>query len=264
MNTIAGVKIFNLFPYQAPAGTVFTPRQIPAGKQEIEVIVSGYGSLAVADEKIRLVPGTAAWFCAEEWIHIESDPDEPYHTVVFIFEPAGASDYRGTFAFEWESPASCGNFCQTALECFLLKNFPPEYFGECLYGRMVWEAECSRRRRALRSMPSGLEQALRYARGHYAEPVTVADIAAACDCSISHLHALFQHHLGVSPFQYILKRRLDRACRLLAETSLSIKEVCEDCGFSDIKNFCAYFKRNHRLTPSEYRRLTEGSRNPEN
>ncbi len=67
-----------------------------------------------------------------------------------------------------------------------------------------------------------------------------------------YLRKLFAKHLGTSPKQYILSRRITLACRLLSESALSVTQVALESGFSGPYHFCRAFKARTGETPTEY------------
>lgn len=62
--------------------------------------------------------------------------------------------------------------------------------------------------------------------------------------------------MGIS--EYIIKHRLEYACKLLDTTTLSISEVAEQSGFKHSRNFSTVFKNATGMTPSDYRKRNEG------
>ena len=60
--------------------------------------------------------------------------------------------------------------------------------------------------------------------------------------------------LGISPKAEILRVRLDRVCRLLAESDLSLAEVAEKAGFEHPEYMSRLFKKKMAMTPGEFRR----------
>ena len=60
----------------------------------------------------------------------------------------------------------------------------------------------------------------------YAEPLTVADLAAAARLSPAHFSREFRAAFGESPHQYLLTRRLERAAALLRTTDWSVADIC--------------------------------------
>ncbi len=65
---------------------------------------------------------------------------------------------------------------------------------------------------------------------------------------------LFKKHMGVTPHEYILRRRLETAQLLLKHSTLSIKEIAERLVFSDQYHFSNYFKKRLGLSPSQFRK----------
>ena len=72
---------------------------------------------------------------------------------------------------------------------------------------------------------------------------------------------MFSKVLGVTPHQYLLRVRLRRAARLLADDSRSITDVAFDAGFADLSNFVRTFHRAAGVSPREFRRASKGQRN---
>lgn len=77
-------------------------------------------------------------------------------------------------------------------------------------------------------------------------------IAKQCNISEVYLRKLFIKEFGVSPKQYIITLRINKACQLLTDGLLKISAVSEECGFSNPYHFCRLFKEKTGLTPSEF------------
>lgn len=84
---------------------------------------------------------------------------------------------------------------------------------------------------------------------------TVARLAARLGVSDRHLRRIFDSHLGLSPLQYLLTRKLLIAKQLLADTALPITQVAQASGFSSQRRFNAAFLAHYRLNPTQMRRL---------
>ena len=79
-----------------------------------------------------------------------------------------------------------------------------------------------------------LQRARDLADGRYAEPLTVADLAAAARLSPAPFRREFRKACGVSPHPYLLTRRLERAASLLRSTDWSVARVCVSVGLTSI------------------------------
>jgi AraC family transcriptional regulator len=91
-------------------------------------------------------------------------------------------------------------------------------------------------------------------------PLDLATIAGAAELSAFHFLRLFARVLGVTPHQYLVRSRLRRAARLLAEDCGAITQVALDAGFNDLSNFVRTFHRAARVSPRAFRRAAKGDR----
>ncbi len=67
-----------------------------------------------------------------------------------------------------------------------------------------------------------------------------------------YLRKLFLKELNVTPKQYVLKMRMQKAKQLLIDTPYSVTAIAEECGFSSLYHFCRAFKQHTGLSPTEY------------
>lgn len=83
--------------------------------------------------------------------------------------------------------------------------------------------------------------------------------AMACQIGVSpsHLLRLFKQYTGVTPRQYILRLRIDKACALLRQTNARILEIAYHTGFQSLSNFHRCFKEQMGVSPKQYRQLGE-------
>jgi AraC family transcriptional regulator len=83
---------------------------------------------------------------------------------------------------------------------------------------------------------------------------TLDELAAAANFSKFHFHRLFLALVGETPFQFILRVRLERAASLILSNSRdSITDIALKCGFTDISIFSRNFKSYFRKSASQYR-----------
>ena len=92
------------------------------------------------------------------------------------------------------------------------------------------------------------------------EPINLDRAAKAADLSAFHFLRLFSGVLGVTPHQYLVRARLRRAARLLAQDERPITDVAFDVGFGDLSNFVRTFHRAAGVSPRSFRRAAQGDR----
>ncbi len=83
---------------------------------------------------------------------------------------------------------------------------------------------------------------------------TITNTVLAKKAGISEVYfrKLFLKTYGISPRQYILEKRIEKAKQLLLNSSSSVTKVSTECGFSSLYLFCRTFKERTGLTPTEY------------
>ena len=98
-----------------------------------------------------------------------------------------------------------------------------------------------------------LARAVDYVEAHLAEPIRMEDLASVACLSLVHFSRAFKTATGQSPHAHLTARRVARAKRLLAETSLSIMHVGHACGFNSPTHFAATFRARTGASPTQYR-----------
>ncbi|SFQ67246.1 AraC-type DNA-binding protein [Amycolatopsis arida] len=88
---------------------------------------------------------------------------------------------------------------------------------------------------------------------HFAEPLTVADLAAVAGCSREHFIRLFAAAYGETPKAYLARRRIERAKDLLRAANLTVTEICLLVGFTSLGTFSRRFTELVGTSPTEYR-----------
>ena len=95
---------------------------------------------------------------------------------------------------------------------------------------------------------------------HATEPIDLARVAAHAGASPFHFLRSFSQVLGVTPHQYLVRSRLRRAARLLAEPERAITDIAMDVGFNDLSNFVRTFHRAAGVSPRGFRKAAQGDR----
>ncbi len=99
-----------------------------------------------------------------------------------------------------------------------------------------------------------LKHVLSFIRGAYDRPISLEEMAAAADMSPQYFCTFFKQMTDKTPFSYVNAYRIERACRKLLGTDLSVTEIAYSCGFNDLSYFIKTFKAEKGMTPRAFRR----------
>lgn len=83
--------------------------------------------------------------------------------------------------------------------------------------------------------------------------VSLSQLAAEHDISVSHLQKLFKQIYGMPIYHYIREYRLEQASVELTTSGKRITEIAQDAGYDNASKFTAAFKKRYGVTPSQYR-----------
>lgn len=87
----------------------------------------------------------------------------------------------------------------------------------------------------------------------FAQPLSVVDLAARANLSVSQFERQFKRRFATTPLKYIMKVRIDAACQLLAKSDSTIAQVARSTGFYDQSHFTHQFVRSKGMTPRTWR-----------
>lgn len=98
-----------------------------------------------------------------------------------------------------------------------------------------------------------VRQAKNYIDSSVNRKLTVRDVADAISIHDRYLYSLFLQYEGISPKEYILRRKVETATDLLENTPLSVMEIASAVGFPDVYSFSKLFKTKTGVAPTKYR-----------
>ena len=93
----------------------------------------------------------------------------------------------------------------------------------------------------------------RYIATAFRSPISLSEIASRYGYSEDYTIKLFKKEYGTTPYQYLIKKRLQEAERLLTTTANSVEEISRSVGYNDFSTFYRDFKKRFGISPSEIR-----------
>lgn len=122
--------------------------------------------------------------------------------------------------------------------------------------KMEWENSIKYKSPKLKEL---IQISVKYIRNNYERDISLGDIAKFVFLSPSYFTRAFKDEVGISPINYLLKVRIERAKELLAETDAKISNIALNVGFSNQQRFNEIFKKYTKQTPLQYRKTTLNS-----
>jgi AraC-like DNA-binding protein len=98
-----------------------------------------------------------------------------------------------------------------------------------------------------------LQQVLDYIQTHLDQDLSLAELAETLNLSPSYFATAFKQAIKVSPHQYVIQQRVERAKLMLSKTDLAIADIALQVGFSSQSHLNQQFKRLTGMTPKQIR-----------
>ncbi len=158
--------------------------------------------------------------------------------------PVGAIEVNGALVARFQA---LGRSFAEESDAELVGRIPEivELAQHCLAGRLPEAAEDERRRI--------IELACAHLARDFRNPAELAEFCRRHGWGYENFRKYFKQQTGVSPHRYRIRRRIDAACALLADPTLSISAIAEHLGYSSPYEFSAQFKQELGVAPSHYR-----------
>ena len=104
-------------------------------------------------------------------------------------------------------------------------------------------------------VPFLLKKVVKYIEENISSRIDINELAQMTRWSSQHFIRVFTQFMGDTPYQFILKKKMEKAKVLITETDISMKDIAFDLGFLSYGNFCKIFKRETGKNPDEYRKF---------
>jgi len=245
-DVLESVSHYHQRPGSHPDPLVFNGRE-----QCIEVVTGGRGWFETEGRWQEIGAGDLLWHVAGDQTIARSDFANPYHCLAVWFLSSSPRPVpRHT---RWEEMDEVVQFTNQIVALNADDAFDRAVLLQYIKSRAQFQAKLYQRLHHERGLPPELRQALELINRRFAEPLRLADLAAAAGWSVPHLHDRFRGQLGLSPHQALIRRRMQVARELLASTNDPIKSVAARCGFPNAAAFCVQFRKATQSSPKEYR-----------
>lgn len=227
----------------------------------IHLVLSGKGTFKMNGEQWELQAGDLFLIKPSQLIVYAADANEPWEYCWVGFNGACANKLIAHLPFSDVSPvhhAKNGSALKEAiLNIYNARGLEPQDEASMVGYLYLFIAELMKENResephTTSSASQYVLNAIKYIQFHYSHDISINDVAKSVGVSRSHLYRVFMSNVGKSPIDYLTEYRINEACNLLRNSTLSIAEVAVSVGFFDQFYFSRVFKKAVGMPPSKY------------
>ena len=228
----------------------------------IEFVAQGRGEVGFGGEAIAIQAGSLFSYGAHTWHTISNDPDDPMVKYFVDFtgpRAAGMLEMNGPVPGTVVQTSAPGevlavfeDLIRNGLECTPFSGRIATVMLELL---MLRVAESSIPNESAGSPAFGTYRRCRqYIHDHWMDLRSLGETASACHVDPAYLCRLFKKFDRQSPYQMLLRLKVNHAAGLLLE-GMSVARVSEELGFADSFHFSRTFKNLMGVAPSHFTRI---------
>lgn len=229
----------------------------------IHYIIDGEGSYTVNNTTYKLQKNQGFLICPDVITYYEADTNNPWKYMWVGFNGVKAKTYLNyanlneeNLIFEYSKDDFLKDYISEMLK---LKEI--DYSNELkleglLYlfmSKLVETRKDVSNQKTYRSTELYLEKSIEFIENNYSNNIKINDIANYIGINRSYLTHIFKKNINISPQEFLVNYKIDKACALLENTDLSIKVVANSIGYSDPLTFSKIFKKIKGESPKNYK-----------
>jgi AraC-like DNA-binding protein len=187
--------------------------------------------------------------------------EEPLQMIWFAFNGAQSPMMLSMLGLSPETPYLCNRMTaetelvlQQMIKCMKNRDDGERFAMYSLIFKLFGELMPHRDNGSrLSSMTNWVDKSIDFMKMHYAEKLSVKDVADYVGIHRSYFSKVFTETIGIPPIKYLQQLRLVRASDLLRQTALSITEIALTVGYPDLYSFTRAFKAHYSVPPKRFR-----------
>lgn len=193
----------------------------------------------------------------------EADKDDPWHYVWIEFEGLKAQRYLDEIGLSAKNPIfipkeyiSENSIIENLM--FLIKNPnapDPAILGYTylFFYALLENSSCNNIKKASNLQEFYVREAINYIEKNYNNNISVEDISKWCNLDRSYFGKIFKNSMKSTPQEFLIKYRLAKACEMLKNDNISIKDIAELTGYPNQFYFSRAFKEVYNMPPRKWR-----------
>jgi AraC family transcriptional regulator, arabinose operon regulatory protein len=232
---------------------------------KIHYIFSGQGTFINNGHSYSLGPGQGFLICPKHVASYKADDKNPWTYAWVAFNGKNARMYLNKIGLSLDNPIyDCdqGNLLQECFNQMFNASKNNKHYGKDLrllsflylfLSILTESSNAAYQPKKTNPKEYYINRAMEFIQTNYSREIGVNEIATYLGLNRNYMTKIFNATIGMTPQTYLIEFRMDKACELLKETNLSIGEISNSIGYSDLLLFSRMFKRRRGLSPKNYR-----------
>ncbi len=230
----------------------------------VHYILGGKGTFHVDGKVHRLEKNDGFLICPNKIVYYQADFEEPWSYAWVGFNGFKAGDYLNQAGLNAANPIfnyAYDTFLKDCLARMIETKDQSKGREIRLMGllyeflaRLIETSAGDNQAKGVNRKEEYIKKALEYIQMNYSRKISISEIAGHIGLDRSYLYSLFTEYLKSSPQQFLISFRLEKACELMRNSSLSIGDVSRSVGYEDPLLFSKIFKREKGMSPKEFRK----------
>lgn len=228
----------------------------------IHFILKGSGVFCVNGKSYKIKENQGFLICPDVVTYYEADAEEPWVYTWVGFKGIKSEQYLKLANINQENPVFECREVEFVKKCFedMRKATELKYARELrLQGLLnMFLSELIEEAGKNDTVSSNykelyIKKSLHYVETNYAGKLTIAEMAKSVGLNKNYFSAFFKENIGMTPQQYIIKFRINKACELMENKGLTIGDISRSVGYEDTLGFSKIFKKEKGMSPKKYR-----------
>lgn len=231
----------------------------------LHFIISGKGLYRVRNKEFKLKKGDCFLVIPEEETFYRADKEDPYEFVWVGFRGTNCESFMERLGFYKDNRFVISYISEYEMlkqyflritevgECDMNESRYLQILGTFYTLLSLLEKNGNHIPQVVRLHRENWSAAQEYIAFHYSEAISVEKLAKYLGFHRSNLYKMFKEYSGMSPSEYILNYRLDKALNLVKTTEAKFGNIAYICGFNSLSYFSRAFKNKFGKTPQQIR-----------
>lgn len=231
----------------------------------IHYILDGKGEFTVNNNTYKLGKKDGFLIKPGEETYYKADDKDPWIYMWIGFNGIKAETYlkyanldENNHIFKYEKDSSLKKCILEILSLNIMNNSNRLKIDGLLYlfiGNLIENNKYMDKENSNTQVDEYINISIDFINNNYSNNIKVTDIANYVGLNRSYFSNLFTKKIGISPQEYLLSLKMEKACNLLTNLQLSIGDVARQVGYEDQLTFSKIFKKSKGVSPKLYREL---------